>query len=99
MNILVLLFLFWMAVPGREHNNFTFSEFWMAVPGREQISFTSASISLLFLFSFHNKNVLFCFEILQNESISSQEPDGLLFQFNEKQNNLTFFFRFIFNSK
>ena len=69
----------------------------MAVPGREQISFTSASISLLFLFSFHNNKV--CFEILQNESISSQEPDGLLFQFNEKQNNLTFFFRFIFNSK
>jgi len=34
----------------------------MAVPCREQISFTSAFISLLFLFSFRNKNVLFCFE-------------------------------------
>ena len=34
----------------------------MAVPWREQISFTSAFISLLFLFSFRNKNVLFCFE-------------------------------------
>ena len=29
---------------------------------REQISCTPAFISLLFLFSFHNKNVLFCFE-------------------------------------
>ena len=31
----------------------------MAVPGREKISITSAFISLLFLFSFRNKNVLF----------------------------------------
>ena len=50
-----------MVIPVREHNNFT-SPFCMAVPGREQISFTSAFISLLFLFSFHDKNVLFCFE-------------------------------------
>ena len=34
----------------------------MAVAGREKISFTPAFISLLFLFSFHNKNVLFGFE-------------------------------------
>ena len=34
----------------------------MAVPCREQIIFTSAIILLLFLFSFRNKNVLFCFE-------------------------------------
>ena len=33
----------------------------MAVPCRKQISFTSAFILLLFLFSFRNKNVLFCF--------------------------------------
>ena len=56
-------FLFWMAVSGREHDNFTFSVL-NDSSGREQISFTSNSafISLLFLFSFHNKNVLFCFE-------------------------------------
>ena len=58
----------------------------MAVPGREHINFTSAFISLLFLFSFHNKNVLFCFE---NKKI----------QFNEKENNFAFYFHFIFNSK
>ena len=45
MNISILLFFFWMAVPGREH-----------------INFTSAFTSLLFLFSFHNKNVLFWVE-------------------------------------
>ena len=52
-----------MAVSGCEHDNFTFSVL-NDSSGREQISFTSNSafISLLFLFSFHNKNVLFCFE-------------------------------------
>ena len=59
----------------------------MAVPCREQISFTSAFISLLFLFSFRNKNVLFCFE--------SKNKKNLL-PVNEKQNNFKFFFRFIF---
>ena len=49
-----------MAVSGREHDNFTFSVL-NGSSGREQISFTSAFISLLFLFPFHNKNVLFCF--------------------------------------
>ena len=51
-----------MAVSGHEHTNFTFFLFWMAVLGREHINFTSAFISLLFLFSFHNKNVLFWVE-------------------------------------
>ena len=60
----------------------------MAVTGREQISFTSAFISLLFLFSFHNKNVMFW-----------KLTKWIYFQFNEKQNNLTFYFRFIFNAK
>ena len=60
--------------------------FWMVVRGHEHINFTSAFISLLFLFSFHNKNVLFCFE---NKKI----------QFNEKENNFAFYFHFIFNSK
>ena len=50
-----------MAVSGREHDNFTFSVL-NGSSGREQISFTSAFISLLFLFPFHNKNVLFCFD-------------------------------------
>ena len=50
---------------------FHFFLFWMAVPRHEQIYFTFASISLLFLISFHNKNVLFCFENQKNESISS----------------------------
>ena len=36
--------------------------FLMAVLGREQISFAFAFISLFFLFSIHNKNVLLCFE-------------------------------------
>ena len=49
-----------MAVSGRKHDNFTFSVL-NGSSGREQISFTSAFISLL-LFSFHNKNVLFCFD-------------------------------------
>ena len=86
MNVFILPFLFWMVVRGHEHINFTFFLFWMAVPGREHINFTSAFISLLFLFSFHNKNVLFCFE---NKKI----------QFNEKENNFAFYFHFIFNSK
>ena len=78
-----------MVVRGHEHINFTFFSFWMAVPGREHINFTSAFISLLFLFSFHNKNVLFCFENKKN----------IYFQFNEKENNFAFYFHFIFNSK
>ena len=36
----------------------------MAVPGREHINFTSPFISLLFLFSFHDKNILF---LVQNK--------------------------------
>ena len=74
MNTLILLFfLFWMAVPGREH-----------------INFTSAFISHLFLFYFHNKNVLFW---VQNEK------KLIYFQFDEKENNFAFYFPFIFNSK
>ena len=61
----------------------------MAVPGREHINFTSAFISLLFLFSFHNKNVLF---LVAKKKI-------IYFQFNEKENNFAFYFHFIFNSK
>ena len=34
----------------------------MAVPGYKHINFTSDFISLLFLFSFHNKNILFWVE-------------------------------------
>ena len=100
-----LFFFFWTAVPGHEHINFSFPVlngsyrpwtyiiillflFWMAVTSREQISFTSAFISLLFLFSFHNKNVMFW-----------KLTKWIYFQFNEKQNNLTFYFRFIFNTK
>ena len=45
---------------------------------REQISFTPAFISLLFLFSFHNKNVLFCFENEQKESISSSMKNKII---------------------
>ena len=60
---------------------------WKAIPGREQISFTFAFISLLFLFSFHNKHVLFCLK------------KRIYFQFNKKQNQFTFYFRFIFNTK
>ena len=78
MNILILLFLFWTAVPGYEHTNQLQFLFWMAVLGHEHINFTffgfewqlpamninftSVFISLLFLFSFHNKNVLFWVE-------------------------------------
>ena len=85
MNILILLFsLFWMAVPGHEHINFTFLFlFWMAVPGREYINFTSAFISHLFLFYFHNKNVLFW---VQNKK------KLIYFQFDEKENNFAFYF-------
>ena len=75
MNILILLFF----------------SFWMAVPGREHINFTSAFISLLFLFSFHNKNVLFCIE--------NKKKRWIYFQFNEKENNFAFYFHFICNSK
>ena len=53
----------------------------MAVPGREQITFSSAFISLLFLCSFHNKNVLFCFENEQNESISSSMKNKIIWRF------------------
>ena len=42
----------------------------MAVPGREHINFTSAFISLLLLFSFCNKNVLFCVENDNNKKES-----------------------------
>ena len=62
----------------------------MAVPGREHINFTSAFISLYVLFSFHNKNVLFCVENKQKR---------IYFQFNGKENNLTFYFRFNLNTK
>ena len=75
MSILILLFLFRMAVPGREH-----------------INFTSSFISLLFLFSFHNKNVLFCFVLKINKK-------KIYCQFNGKENNFAFFFYFNFNSK
>ena len=66
MSILILLFLFWMAVPGREH-----------------INFTSSFISLLFLFSFHNKNVLFCFvlKINKKEYIASSMEKQLILRF------------------
>ena len=57
---------------------------------REQISFTPAFISLLFLFSFHNKNV--CFELKIKKKL-------IYFQFNEKENNFVFYFHFTFNSK
>ena len=56
----------------------------MAVPGHEQISFTF--ISLLFLFSFQNKNNLCCFE--------NNFKTYIYFQFSEKQNNFTFYFHF-----
>ena len=62
----------------------------MAVPGRERINFTSAFTSLLFLFSFHNKNALFW--------VGNQKKK-IYFQFNEKENNFAFYFHFIFNSK
>ena len=62
----------------------------MAVPGREHINFTSAFISLLFLFSFYNKNVLFCVENKQKR---------IYFQFNGKENNVAVYFYFNFNSK
>ena len=55
----------------------------MAVLGREHINFTSAFISLLFLFSFHNKNVLFCFVLKTNkkESIASSMEMQLILRF------------------
>ena len=55
----------------------------MAVPGREHINFTSSFISLLFLFSFHNKNVLFCFVLKKNkkESIASSMEKQLILRF------------------
>ena len=56
----------------------------MAVTGREQINFTFAFISLLFLISFHNKNVLFCFEKKKrkkNESISSSMKNKIILHF------------------
>ena len=55
----------------------------MAVPGREHISFTSSFISLLFLFSFHNNNVLFCFvlKINKKESIASSMEKQLILRF------------------
>ena len=63
----------------------------MAVPGREHIyNFTSAFISLLFIFSFHNKNVLFCVENKQKR---------IYFQFSGKENNVAVYFYFNFNSK
>ena len=55
----------------------------MAVLGREHIIFTSAFISLLFLFSFHNKNVLYCFvlKINKNESIASLMEKKIILRF------------------
>ena len=89
MNKLILHFLFWMAVSGHENINFTFFLFWMTVPGREHINFTSAFISLLFLFSFHNKNVLFWVE---------NKKKIIYFQLNEKENHfaplLSLYFQF-----
>ena len=86
MNILFSFFYFEWQFPAMNKLISLFL-FWMAVPGREQISFTFAFISLLFLFSFHNKHVLFCFE----------KKKEIYFQFNKKQNQLTFYF--IFNAK
>ena len=80
MNVFILLFLFWMVVRGHGHINFTFFLFWMAVPRREHINFTSAFISLLFLFSFHNKNILFCFEN-KKKSISSSMKKKIILRF------------------
>ena len=62
----------------------------MAVPGGEHINFTSAFTSLLFLFSFHNRNLLFWVE---------DKKKLIYFQLNEKENNFAFYFHFIFNSK
>ena len=62
----------------------------MGVSGPEHINFTSAFISLLFLFSFHDKNVFFYLKI---------KKKLIYFQFNEKENNFAFYFHFIFNSK
>ena len=60
----------------------TYSFFLMAVPGREQITFPFAFISLLFLFSIHNKNVLFYFE---NQNKMNQKILGFFrFIFNTK---------------
>ena len=81
MNILILHFLFWMAVSGHVHINVTFFLFWMAVPGRERINFTSAFTSLLFLFSFHNKNVLFWVENQKKKSISSSMKKKIILLF------------------
>ena len=61
MNILILLFCFEWQFPAVNMIILLFL-FLNDSSGREQISFTSAFISLLFLFSFHNKNVLFCFD-------------------------------------
>ena len=51
-------------------------------------------ISLLFLFSFHNKNVLFWLENNNNNN-----NNKIYFQFNKKENNFAFYFQFSFNSK
>ena len=56
---------------------------YLAVPGREHINFTPAFISLLFLFSFHNKN--FCFKLKIKEKLT-------YFQFNGKENYFSFWF-------
>ena len=56
----------------------------MAVLGREHIiNFTSAFVSLLFLSSFHNKNVLFCFvlKINKKESIASSMGKKIILPF------------------
>ena len=69
-----------MAVPGREHINLILLFFFCF--GLEHINFTSAFISLLFLFSFHNKNV--CFELKinkTNSSISSSMKKKIAFYF------------------
>ena len=51
-------------------------------PAVNHINFTSAFISLLFLFSFRNKNVLFCIENKKkDESISSSMKKKIILRF------------------
>ena len=52
-------------------------------PAVNHINFTSAFISLLFLFSFRNKNVLFCIENKKKkeESISSSMKKKIILRF------------------
>ena len=102
MNTLILVFLFWKAVPGHEHINFTFL-FWMAVSGREHDNFTFSVLNgssgrnklvlllLLFhLYYFHFIITMFCFVLTINKMN--------LFPIRWKK-KLTFYFRFILNTK